>query len=199
MQIGEQCWFAENLRAENYRNGDAIPSDLNDVEWLSTEIGASAIWGQGSNTCTGENCSSSPNDLIDEFGRLYNWYATSDDRGLCPTNWSIPTDEQWGFLEIHLGLAPSELMNEGWRGNIGEALKSDVGWDGTNLVGFNLLPSGDRSKLGDFNDNGTQTHLWTTSENGNLIRRSLGTGQAGIQREQDLRVRRGLPIRCIKD
>ena len=199
VQIGEQCWFAENLRAENYRNGDAIPAGLSADEWSSTEIGASAVYGVGSNSCTGENCYAPPNDLIDEFGRLYNWYATSDDRGLCPTSWSVPNDEQWGMLETHLGLTPSALLDEGWRGDIGEALKSDAGWDGTNLVGFNLLPSGDRSQIGHFNDNGTQTHLWTTSENGDLIRRSLGTNQAGVQREQDVRVRRGLPVRCIKD
>ena len=24
VQIGDQCWFAENLRSENYENGDAI-------------------------------------------------------------------------------------------------------------------------------------------------------------------------------
>ena len=197
--IGEQCWFAENLRNENYRNGDAIPANLSDGEWSSTEIGASAVYGVGSNSCTGENCYAPPNDLIDEFGRLYNWYATSDDRGLCPTSWSVPNDEQWGMLETHLGLTSSALLDEGWRGDIGEALKSDAGWDGTNLVGFNLLPSGDRSQIGQFNDNGTQTHLWTTSENGDLIRRSLGTNQAGVQREQDVRVRRGLPVRCIKD
>ena len=37
MQIGEQCWFAENLRAENYENGDAIQSNLSDNEWSSYE------------------------------------------------------------------------------------------------------------------------------------------------------------------
>ena len=34
--IGNQCWFAENLRSENYRNGDAIPSGLGDSEWQNT-------------------------------------------------------------------------------------------------------------------------------------------------------------------
>ena len=26
VQIGEQCWFAENLRSESYQNGDVLPS-----------------------------------------------------------------------------------------------------------------------------------------------------------------------------
>ena len=62
VQIGEQCWFAENLRSENYRNGHTIPANLSDAEWQGTTAGAmSAI------------------DL-DEYGGLYNWHAISDER-----------------------------------------------------------------------------------------------------------------------
>ena len=46
VQIGEQCWFAENLRAENYRNGDDIPADLSDNEWTSTNVGAVTVYGE---------------------------------------------------------------------------------------------------------------------------------------------------------
>ena len=48
VQIGEQCWFAENLRAENYRNGDEIPSGLSDGEWDGSTVGASAVYGEDS-------------------------------------------------------------------------------------------------------------------------------------------------------
>ena len=44
--IGEQCWFAENLRSENYENGDAIPAGLSDSEWSSTTLGAAAVYGE---------------------------------------------------------------------------------------------------------------------------------------------------------
>ena len=47
VQIGEQCWFAENLRAENYQNGDVIPANLPDSVWASTTEGAVAVYGEG--------------------------------------------------------------------------------------------------------------------------------------------------------
>ena len=51
VQIGEQCWFAENLRAENYRNGEAIPAGLSDSEWTSTTSGAVTVYGEGESQC----------------------------------------------------------------------------------------------------------------------------------------------------
>ena len=45
--IGDQCWFAENLRNEHYANGDAIPGELSDSEWENaddTNLGAQAIY-----------------------------------------------------------------------------------------------------------------------------------------------------------
>ena len=50
--IGEQCWFAENLRSENYQNGDAIPVGLSDEEWSSTTSGAMAVYGRPSSCNT---------------------------------------------------------------------------------------------------------------------------------------------------
>ena len=58
VQIGEQCWFAENLRAENYENGDAIPASLSDAEWASTNTGAMAVYD--------ENMAN-----LELYGRLY--------------------------------------------------------------------------------------------------------------------------------
>ena len=37
VQIGEQCWFAENLRNEHYANGDAIPGELSNSEWENAD------------------------------------------------------------------------------------------------------------------------------------------------------------------
>ena len=37
VQIGDQCWFAENLRTTVYENGDSIPNVEPQDEWLSLE------------------------------------------------------------------------------------------------------------------------------------------------------------------
>ena len=70
VQIGEQCWFAENLRAENYRNGDAIPYGLDADAWATTMEGARAIF---------DNDPS----WLGSYGQLYNLYAVMDVRGIC--------------------------------------------------------------------------------------------------------------------
>ena len=77
MQIGEQCWFAENLRAENYRNGDAIPYGLDADAWATTMEGARAIF---------DNDPS----WLGSYGLLYNLYAVIDVRGICPAGWHVP-------------------------------------------------------------------------------------------------------------
>ncbi|MDA0729973.1 MAG: FISUMP domain-containing protein, partial [Bacteroidetes bacterium] len=75
VQIGDQCWFAENLRTTTYLNGDAIPQNLSGADWSSTLSGAMAFYVNGP-----------------AYGGLYNWYAVADARGLCPSGWHVPTD-----------------------------------------------------------------------------------------------------------
>ena len=99
--IGDQCWFAENLRSENYENGDAIPSNLGPFDWKNTVSGASAA-----------------HDL-EVYGRLYNWYAVDDGRGLCPSGWHVPSDGEWTVLTDHLG---GESV-------AGGQMKSTYGWE----------------------------------------------------------------------
>ncbi len=56
-----------------------------------------------------------------EYGRLYNWYAVDDARGLCPSGWHVPTDEEWTDLENY-------ISSQGYSGTEGTALKSTYGW-----------------------------------------------------------------------
>ena len=62
VQIGDQCWFAENLRNERYANGDAILGELSDSEWSSTSSGAQAIYNNDASN-------------LADYGRLYNCSA----------------------------------------------------------------------------------------------------------------------------
>ena len=143
VQIGDQCWFAENLRNEHYANGDAIPGDLSDGEWNARHNhGAQAIYN---------------NDVsnLADYGRLYNWYAVDDARGLCPSGWHVPTDGEFMTLEMELGMSESEANETGWRGtDQGTQMKSSpethrLGTART-TSGFSGLAGGYRSTLGDF-------------------------------------------------
>ncbi len=57
-----------------------------------------------------------------EYGRLYNWYAVDDARGLCPSGWHVPTDGEWTVLEEFMSCTRLERYDEG------TALKSTYGW-----------------------------------------------------------------------
>ena len=153
--IGEQCWFAENLRSENYENGDLIPANLSNYEWNTSTSGAVAVYGEGNSTCynyspDGDACDEEWS--LNEYGRLYNWYAVDDTRGLCPSGWHVPTDGEWTVVNDYLG----------GQAIAGGNLKTDYGWynggDGTNSSGFSCLPGGYRDDLGRFILAGKEGH-----------------------------------------
>ncbi|MDA9756232.1 fibrobacter succinogenes major paralogous domain-containing protein [Flavobacteriales bacterium] len=206
VQIGEQCWFAENLRAENYRNGDVIPTGLSDSEWYDTTSGAVVIYGEGGD-CEDESDTidaCDPTQSLNEFGRLYNWYAVDDTRGLCLSGWHVPSDEEWMTMEMALGMSEEDANGEGWRGtDQGRQMKTDYGWsltiNGTNTSGFSALPGGSRNLVGDFKNGGKHGSWWSSSPvDSRAWNRELGQAFTQVRRH-DYSLVLGYSIRCIKD
>ena len=200
VQIGEQCWFAENLRAENYENGDAIPSNLSDNEWSSYETtsGFVAVFGEGSSGCydsspDGDACDEAWS--LSEYGRLYNWYAVDDSRGICPSGWHVPTDGEWTVMTDFLG-GESEA---------GVQMKATYGWNsggnGTNSSDFSGLPGGRRLFNGLFDLSGNNGYWWSSSphpSNTGIWGRTLSYDDEGINRFNQFH-RDGLSVRCVRD
>ncbi len=194
--IGEQCWFAENLRSENYDNGDAIPSGLSESEWQSTSSGAVVVYGEGSSDCNdyspdGDACDEAWS--LNEYGRLYNWYAVEDTRGLCPSGWHVPTDEEWTVMTDHLGSASVA----------GDQMKTTYGWfnggSGTNSSGFSGFPGGDRNFFGVYNGAGNYGVWWSSSPIGSVAwSRYLSFHYESVLR-YDNQLRNGFSVRCIQD
>ena len=160
VQIVEQCWFAENLRAESYRNGDDVPSGLTNPEWENTIDGAVVVYGKGEGSCNSYSPDGNACDEVwslNEYGRLYNWYAVDDDRGLCPSGWHIPLDEEWVGLADALGGASLAGAN----------MKDTFGWqngeNGNNESGFSGLPGGYRASSGIFWDAGHSANWHSSS------------------------------------
>jgi uncharacterized protein (TIGR02145 family) len=179
--IGTQCWFKENLRSDHYRNGDAIPGDLSEVQWSSTTSGAMAVYNNdAANLAT--------------YGRLYNWYATQDNRGLCPAGFHVPSDDEWYTLEHFLG--GSSVA--------GTAMKTSPtdtpSWDGSNTSGFSGLPAGFRSYGGDCYDLGRLGYLWSTFPTGGVaIFRSLYAEETHVYRSSSYLPQNGFSVRCVRD
>ncbi len=178
--IGTQVWTTKNLNVATFRNGDAIPQAKTDEEWEAAGANRQPAW------CYYENNTANGT----KYGKLYNWYAVVDTRGLAPAGWHVPTDEEWTVLSTYLG---GEAV-------AGKKMKSSSGWNsydckkcnggstefkktcsackgtqanssepfsgnGTNSSGFTALPGGCRYYNGSFNGGvGSHCYWWSASE-----------------------------------
>jgi len=193
VQIGDQCWFAENLRTTTYLNGEAIPQNLSDGDWSSTTSGAMAFYND---------------DLIAQaaYGGLYNWFAVDDARGLCPSGWHVPTDGEWMTMEMALGMSEADANSTGWRGTEqGTQMKTTYGWYddgklGANSSGFSGLPGGYRnSNHGGFANAGYFGYWWSSSPNGSNAWFRLLYYYNEIVSRYNYNQRNGYSIRCVRD
>ena len=124
VQIGTQTWATKNLETSKFRNGDAIPEAKTAAEWAAAAEQRKPAW------CYYENDRANGT----KYGKLYNWFAVSDPRGLAPKGWHIPSDAEWITLTGNLG----------GENAAGTKMKSSSGWkdnaNGTNESGFEGLP-----------------------------------------------------------
>lgn len=188
--IGVQCWFAENLRTTTYSDGTSIPEVTGSVAWSGLSSGA---------RCDYDNVASN----VATYGRLYNWYAVDDSRGLCPSGWHVPTDEEWIVLEMELGMSESDANSTGWRGtDQGTQLKSTSGWsnNGTDNFGFSALAGGSRNDIdGGFVNAGSDGFWWSLTPYGGVAwYRFLYAYSPDILRSYD-DPRYGFSVRCLRD
>jgi uncharacterized protein (TIGR02145 family) len=194
VSINGGCWFATNLRVRNYANGDSIPGGLPDAAWVATTSGAQAVYDDDS-------------ELLHDYGRLYNWFAVNDPRGLCPVGWHVPSNVEWMDFEVSLGMDSIGVYTTGWRGvDEGTQLKADsadwLPWNGTDIHSFSAVPGGYRSYMGggpSF-DEGNRGFYWTSSASipGRAWSRSFSTVQPGISRDYSFH-QLGFSVRCVRD
>ena len=152
MGTGTQTWAKNNLGITRFRNGDEIIQVKTDEEWQRFGEQGKPAWCYYQNEpVNGE-----------KYGKLYNWFAVHDKRGLAPEGWHIPSDEELDKLSNYLG------------GNnvAGTKLKSTSGWEnyngkdgnGTNTSQFSGLPGGFRYDNGAFFAIGTSAYWWSSTE-----------------------------------
>jgi len=183
VKIGNQIWMAKNLNVDRFRNGDLIPEIKSDEDWKRAGEERKPAW------CYYDN--DVQNGMI--HGKLYNWFAVNDSRGIAPEGWRVPSNEDWQELILYLGGETS-----------GKKMKVIDSWskedNNTNESGFSALPSGFRYYYAKFSFLGSYTIWWSSfSKNDRLAgdcsldngRDFLGTS-AGSKES-------GFSIRCIKD
>ena len=189
VQIGEQCWFAENLQAEKYRDGSDIPKVENLEDWF---VGS------------GVQCAFDFNDEIaTERGLLYNGHVVNDERQLCPTGWHVPSDADFMDLESFIGMSETDVHSFNWRGtNEGTKLRTSSplfgNYVGTDEFGFNAIPAG--VIFADFAGLNYSLHLWssTSSSQSTNLYRAIDVSPGGIFRASHT-VSDGHSVRCLLD
>ena len=149
VQIGEQCWFAENLRSSNFLNGENIPLHSIDNPVEGTNPIYKAAYDDDSLS-------------VEENGFLYSWYATDDSRGVCPLGWHVPAVEEFQTLfEAVGGISIAAFQ-----------LKAQPPiWNGDDSFGYTALPSGylalsDDQVADDYYYLGSHAYFWTNTSTG---------------------------------
>lgn len=183
--IGTQVWMADNLKTTKFRDGSDIPNVTESDDWIELADPGYCWYGNDEET------------YGNTYGALYNWYAVADAKGLCPTGFHVPTDDDWTTLITFAGgdAAAGGKLKE----------KGTTHWTAPNTEAnddyeFKALPAGRRSDEGYFWYIGTGTRWWSSTQFDETYAwsRDASYDNAGIQRDFKTKTY-GMSIRCIKD
>lgn len=183
--IGTQIWMTNNLDVSTYRDGTVIPQVTDPTAWANLTTGA---W------CYYNN--DSANGPI--YGKLYNWYAVNDSRGLAPSGYHIPTDTEWTTFTTFLGgtsVAGGKMKESGTTHWISPNTAAD------NTSGFTGLAGGYRGTSGPFGNVGSNGYWWSSSENDLYAAwfRFLKYDNSLVGSNYGSKTSYGFSVRCVKD
>lgn len=182
INIGGREWMVENLGTSRYRDGTLIPQVIDSLTWINVNYGA---W-----------CWYSNNNSYDlPYGKLYNWYAVNDNRGLCPTGWHIPTDTEWSSI---IGFLGGTSIAGGTMKEAGTAHWLSPNTGGTNTSGFTGLPGGKIVNTF-FEELTVEGYWWSSTESGaNAYYRYMYYESSNIFQGLAGKTN-GYSVRCIKE
>jgi uncharacterized protein (TIGR02145 family) len=145
--------MSQDFSGTHFRNGDLIPYIEGEEEWIRVGENKQPAWCYYNN-----DPANGP-----KYGKLYNWYAVADSRGLCPVGWHVPIDSEWSELKFSL---IGKFCDEEC---VGVRLKSDFGWYNNGngqSIDFKALPSGLRNSLGFFDFESKRCYWWSIPKYG---------------------------------
>jgi uncharacterized protein (TIGR02145 family) len=187
--IGTQVWMIDNLRTTRLNNGNKIPYEPDTIAWSNLEAPGYCYIAGDCKECT------------KMFGVLYNWYVVKSGH-LCPTDWHVPSDDEWTILSDYLGgdsIAGGTLKTTG-------TFDDETGFwmapntDATNASNFSAMPAGFRSSSGSSKYMGYYSAWWSKTGSGDvdawyrLVYFHDGMFKRGLGN-----ISRGLSVRCVKD
>ncbi|NTW32921.1 MAG: hypothetical protein HGB12_09885, partial [Bacteroidetes bacterium] len=216
VSIGTQCWMKENLKTTHYSNGTSIQIVTDNTTWKNLATGARCYYNNDSMAYKAT------------YGGLYNWYAVmngeassnanpSGVQGICPTGWHVPSDTEWGIMEVYLDNTVVASTADVWKGtDIGNKLKisgscitcpnsPDGCWcsnsNANNSSNFTAFGSGCRyNHDGSFSNLGYQSSYWTSTASSTTMawQHDLIYYLPQVQKSYYYK-QRGYSLRCVKN
>ena len=186
IKIGNQEWMAENLRTSKFQDGTtAIPQVTDQTDWRNANYGA---W------CWYDNDPS----FEQPYGKLYNWHAVNDGRGICPTGWHVPSDAEWTTFANALGgvSVAGGLLKEA-----GNAHWTSPNAGATNSSGYTGLPGAARTLFEFLSVIGDSGWFWSSTETSSTNASYYALGHSFNDLKQyDTGVKEsGISVRCVRD
>lgn len=183
--IGSQCWMGENLKVTHFRDGSPIPEVADSTDWKNL-------------TTPGMVSYDNDHAYDATYGKLYNWFAVGDARGICPDGWHVPHDNEYQVLTKYLdpegdfaGGRMKEAGTEHW-------LTPNEG--ANNSSGFTALPGGMRFREGQFQWLGENGLFWSTRQDGDFEAYFLTLTYDGADAHRTFIYKQsGFSCRCVKD
>ena len=181
--IGNQKWISKNLNVDTFRNGDPIPEAKTEDEWdAARENRQPACCIYNFDPAMGE-----------KYGKLYNWHAVNDPRGLAPVGFRVPSNQDWEELVSYLGGSKK----------VGKKLQANYDWKakylGPDEFGFSAIPGGYALRVGGFANQGINASWWSSSEANNSDAYSRVLEESGWWIYSNSCKGQGYSVRCIQD
>lgn len=185
ISIGSQKWTKQNLRTSHYKNGQVIPQVSDPALWSALTTGAWCWYNNDSTTYAAT------------YGKLYNWYAVNDPRGLAPESFHIPDDVEWTTLSSALG---GNTVSGGAMKETGLVHWLSPNASATNSSNFTGLPSGFRNSDGTFNGITYSAPFWSATifDAENSYIRELFYLNVNLLRNYNFN-KNGFAVRCVRN
>ncbi len=197
VQIGNQCWMAENLNIGMRIDGSSDQTNNSIIE---------------------KYCYNNSEANCDVYGGLYQgnemmqYSITPGEQGICPEGWYLPTDADWTYLTNYVSSQPAYICGSN-TGNIAKSLATTTNWNNSvsncavgndlslnNATGFSALPCGIRNTDGLFYHQGNATYWWSSSPGytSNAWYRYMFYDYTSVY-SLILNKSYGFSVRCLKD
>lgn len=154
IRIGSQIWMDKNLDGTHYRNGDPLIHATTPEEWIAANTAGEGAWAYYDyDPANGEI-----------YGKLYNWYAVNDPRGLAPEGWHVPSPLEVSKLRGTVQYNGGKLKSTGTL-EAGTGLWQSPNTGATNKSNFTALPGGFcDDAFGAFYGQGIVANFWTNTD-----------------------------------